>query len=163
MNKNHIVVKDDKVYFLRSGDIPGLVPLNFAACWAELLPENMITTDREITAPELLLPPVLFHEYREGWHLVVDLFKNDWMVNADKGRTIKVPVISNDLETGTEKKTFWEEIGMCQDDVEALGADLDILEGWSVGQPRSDEDDEEDSETDHSSNTSKTEDGSYVS
>jgi hypothetical protein len=143
MNEKHIMVKGDKVYFLRGSDTPPLPPLNFAACWADLSPANMIITEQGISAPELLLPPVLFHEYEQGYHLVVDLFRNDWMMKVDDAREIAVPVISNDLSEGIEETSFWSEIGVDEDDVDELIGDLGSLDEWSVGGPVSGDEYEE--------------------
>ncbi|KAL4864441.1 hypothetical protein BDV12DRAFT_11833 [Aspergillus spectabilis] len=145
MNEKNIVVKGDKVYFLRSPDTPPLPPLNFAACWADLSPANMIISEQQqgISAPDLLLPPVLFHEYEQGYHLVVDLFRNDWMVKVDDTRKIAVPVISNDISDGIEETTFWSEVGVEEDDVDEVIGDFGSLDGWSVGGTISGDEDED--------------------
>eukprot|EP00961_Rhodomonas_salina_P058607 787356-Rhodomonas_salina.4 len=47
--------------------------------------------DRVLVAPKLLLPPITFHEFPEGFRLSLDFFNNDWMLDVDLSRKIPVP------------------------------------------------------------------------
>ena len=147
INESSIKVVGDKLFFRRDGDSEPLPSLNFAACWADAECSSMITVDQEISAPDLLLPPLTFHKYKRGYHLVLDFFRNDWMVKLDDSQTIPLPVITNDLSEGTGDCTFWEAAGVRDDganiSVASEVSELDTVEesgegaahDWSEGPP----------------------------
>jgi hypothetical protein len=93
VNESNIKIVGDKMFFLNDSSLP---PINFAACWNGAEPEGFIDIDQEISAPQLLIPPIMLHEFDEGYHLVLDFFRNDWMVQVDDEHTIPVPVITNE-------------------------------------------------------------------
>jgi hypothetical protein len=64
-------------------------------------PCDYIILDREISAPQLLIPPIMLHSFDRGYHLALDFFRNDWMVHVDDEHTIPVPRIRN-------KPTAWD-------------------------------------------------------
>lgn len=134
INESHIKVEGDKIFFLRPSDCSSIPPLNFAACWADLLPSTVIQKGGEICAPGILIPPILFRECKEGYHLVLDLFKNDWMVRVDDTKKVSLPVISNDLMAGEEDgfPTFWKQIGFGSDDEPDMSDDTQSWVDWSV-------------------------------
>jgi hypothetical protein len=87
-----------------------------------------IGVDREVSAPSFLIPPLLFHELDEGYHLVLDLFRNDWVASVDDHHKIPVPVIINDLdlETGDLESVFLTQAEKsCPDFIKSLRQSLD--------------------------------------
>ncbi|KXX74537.1 hypothetical protein MMYC01_209714, partial [Madurella mycetomatis] len=99
INESQVEIAGDKVLFHAGADAAKPARFNFAACWGggDCGGELYINVDREISAPRLLVPPVVFHEYGGlGYHLVLDFFRNDWMVQVDPARKVPVPVITND-------------------------------------------------------------------
>lgn len=102
VNESNIKIVGDKMFFLKDSKGEPLPPINFAACWSDLGPDSCITVDREISAPQLLIPPVMLHEFNNDYHLVLDFFRNDWMVRVDDEHTIPLPVITNDLLKAVE-------------------------------------------------------------
>ena len=115
INESNIKIVGDKLFFRRDRDSESLPSLNFAACWSGLEYSSMITVDQDISAPHLLLPPVTLHKYKQGYHLVLDFFRNDWMVKVDDSQTIPLPVITNDFSDAIEgivDRTFWEAAGV---------------------------------------------------
>jgi hypothetical protein len=107
VNKSNIKIVGDKMFFLNDSSLP---PINFAACWNGGGPEVFIDIDQEISAPQLLIPPIMLHEFDQGYHLVLDFFRNDWMVRVDDEHTIPVPVITNeDIEA--EESPFLNRVG----------------------------------------------------
>jgi hypothetical protein len=79
------------MFFLQESNGKPLPPINFAACTCP-----SIYLDQEISAPQLVIPPIMLHEFYQGYHLVLDFFRNDWMVQVDDEHTILVPTISNE-------------------------------------------------------------------
>ncbi|KAL4911435.1 hypothetical protein BDW74DRAFT_8349 [Aspergillus multicolor] len=109
INKSQILVERDKIFILRAQDTKGLPPLNFAACWISVHPLSPIISSEEVKTPEFLIPPILFREDGHVWHLVMDLFQNDWIVSVDNERSIPLPVITNDMDGWKYGDTAWEE------------------------------------------------------
>jgi hypothetical protein len=97
INESNIKIEEDKMYFLHSLDGKTLPPINFAACWMDIMSHAFIGVDQEINTLPLLIPPIVFHESGKGYHLVLDLFRNDWMIQVDEDCKVPVPVIINDL------------------------------------------------------------------
>jgi hypothetical protein len=112
INESNIKVVGNKLDFRRDGDSEPLPSLNFAACWADMGYSSMITMDQEISAPRLLLPPITLHQYKLGYHLVLDFSRNDWIVKVDDSQKIPLPVITNDLSEGIEDCPYWEAAGV---------------------------------------------------
>jgi hypothetical protein len=70
-----------------------IAPVNFAACWNdESSPSNYIGVEATLEAPHLLVPPILFTEVDGCYHLMLDFFRNSWMV-AHNPRAVPVPRI----------------------------------------------------------------------
>jgi len=107
VNESNIKVLGDKMFFLNNSSLP---PINFAACWSGGKPEGFIDIDQEISAPRLLIPPIMLHEFDQGYHLVLDFFRNDWMVRVDDEHTIPVPVITNE-DAGEGESLFLNRVG----------------------------------------------------
>ncbi|KAL5342093.1 hypothetical protein BJX70DRAFT_395067 [Aspergillus crustosus] len=96
VNEKSILLKGDKVYFLGNSDTPSIPPRNFAASWADLMPATWLLLKRG-SAPELLLPPVLFHEFEAGYHVVIDLFG---MIGWSKVGSVKAGDDESDEDSG---------------------------------------------------------------
>lgn len=102
INEASIKVVKDKVFFLRSKAGRQIPRINFAACWAEdTLPSEFVLVGEEIEAPGIIVPPLTYHEYDQGYQLSLDFFRNDWMVRIDE-QTIPLPDVSERLEPDSE-------------------------------------------------------------
>jgi hypothetical protein len=67
-----------------------LSPVNFAACWNfGGSPDNYVDVDAAVGVLHPLVPPILFRETEDCYHLMFDFFRNSWMV---KHRQYDVPV-----------------------------------------------------------------------
>jgi len=115
INEKQIEISGDKV-FIHSSDTESEAPRpNFAACWGDTGAEIFVDVGQEVPAPRLLVPPISFHEYEGmGYHMVMDFFRNDWMVQVDYSRTIPVPVVINDVPEELEDEDvggpFWQKV-----------------------------------------------------
>ncbi|TWU77577.1 hypothetical protein ED733_007721 [Metarhizium rileyi] len=125
LNDDNIQVAGDKVHILQDINREALPPLNFAACWAEApMPEAFVTLDREVPAPQLLVPPIRFHEFEDGFELGVDFFRNDWLVRVDTARGVPVPrVVPHPVDEG--ENPFFERLVSRQAEGEGDLAELD--------------------------------------
>jgi hypothetical protein len=86
------VVDGDKIHVLSS---ERLAPVNFAACWNdETSPSNYIDVETVVQTHHLLVPPILFTETEETFHLRLDFFRNSWMVDHRIER-VPVPKVRN--------------------------------------------------------------------
>ena len=98
INESNIKIVGDKMFFLQESNSKPLPPINFAACWnCEETPPEFIDIDQQISALQFLIPPIMSHEFDQGYHLVLDFFRNDWMVQVNDEHTIPVPIISNEV------------------------------------------------------------------
>lgn len=92
LDRDKFVIEDGKIHILSDQT---LEPVNFAACWNDgSSPANYIGVEVTIEAPYLLLPPILFVETEHARHLMLDLFRNSWMV-SQRPRSVPVPKIRN--------------------------------------------------------------------
>ncbi|WP_405796357.1 hypothetical protein [Streptomyces sp. NBC_01506] len=74
-----------------------LTPVNFAACWnAGGMPHMYIETEVRVGVAEFVVPPILFTESADGYHLQFDFFRNSWMVNHSQAE-IPVPRIHGEV------------------------------------------------------------------
>jgi hypothetical protein len=90
LDRDKFVIEDGKIHILSER---ALTPVNFAACWNDgSSPENYLDVEVTIDAPYLLLPPILFVETPHFRHLMLDLFRNSWMVSQHP-RAVPVPKI----------------------------------------------------------------------
>ena len=127
------VVADGKIHVLSDR---ALAPLNFAACWNDgSSAENYVGVELLVEAPELLIPPILYTEHEHGVHLMLDLFRNSWMVEH-RPRAVPVPRFRyfeiDTYEEGDIETTPW----------------LDAVERLRAPASRSEQDDDEDDEDD---------------
>lgn len=103
IDESCVLVEGDKIYVRESrgktsGEASGATKfdgserINFAACWNdESRPPCYVDVKDSVAAPRLLLPPICFVESEEGYRLMLDFFKNDWMMTLDATRNIPVP------------------------------------------------------------------------
>jgi len=99
INEENVRIEGDKMYFLVTEGGKVLPPVNFAACWGDRpFADDYVGVGEEIPAPKLLVPPIQTREHEECFHLVLDFFRNDWVVDVDEGRTLPVPVVLMDDE-----------------------------------------------------------------
>jgi hypothetical protein len=126
INESNIKIFGDKMYFLKGSNESPIPPINFAACWNDVSTLEFIDIDQEIGAPQLLIPPIIFHEFDQGYHFVLDLFRNDWMLEVNDGHKIPVPIISNDLPV--TKKPFMKRLRRYSLDLDGLSeiSDFDM-------------------------------------
>ncbi|MFJ9848135.1 hypothetical protein [Streptomyces sp. NPDC101150] len=94
------VVLDPAKFVIRGNQIhvlgkESLTPVNFAACWnSGGVPGNYIDVAATVGAAHFLVPPIVFSETEDGYHLQFDFFRNTWMVRH-KQATVPVPRISS--------------------------------------------------------------------
>lgn len=94
------VVLDPERFVIRGNQIQvlgkeALAPVNFAACWnAGGFPANYIDVAATVGTAHFLVPPILFSETEDGYHLQFDFFRNSWMVRHQQA-TVPVPRISS--------------------------------------------------------------------
>jgi hypothetical protein len=70
-----------------------LTPLNFAACQGPGFdPEDFIDVAVTVGAVDLLVPPILFVESADCYHLKFDFFRNSWTTSHQQS-TVTVPMI----------------------------------------------------------------------
>jgi hypothetical protein len=92
LDLDKFVIDGGKIHVLSDH---ALAPVNFAACWNDgSQPSNYLDVETIIEAPHLLVPPILFVEEGCGYHLMLDLFRNSWMVRHEP-RAVPVPRLRN--------------------------------------------------------------------
>ena len=101
------------------GECGGCLGLNCFSCH----PEARVEASAEALAPRLLVPPTCFEEVEWGYHLMLDLFRNDWMVDVIDTFTAK-----------TDAKL--EEPQPAQTDVTATEQHATPLQEWLASQKR---------------------------
>ncbi|TJZ57328.1 hypothetical protein FCH28_07830 [Streptomyces piniterrae] len=102
------VVLDPEKFVIRGNQIhvlgkQPLTPVNFAACWnSGGTPDNYIDVAATVGAAHFLVPPILFTESDDCYHLQFDFFRNTWMVNHQQS-TVPVPMIRQVSEADIEE------------------------------------------------------------
>ncbi|KAB2348437.1 hypothetical protein [Actinomadura rudentiformis] len=92
LDPDMFVVEGNRIHVLSKDS---LTPVNFAACQGgPPLPsaESLITTAATVDVAHFLVPPILFAETADCYHLKFDFFRNTWMVNHEQS-TVSVPKI----------------------------------------------------------------------
>jgi hypothetical protein len=88
LDPSKFVVQGGSIHVLSD---KAIAPVNFAACWNDgSSPSNYIEVDATLEVPQLLVPPILFTEANGCYHLMLDFFRNSWMV-AHEPRAVPVP------------------------------------------------------------------------
>lgn len=104
LDPDRVVVTPDKIFAL-SHQAP--TPINFAACWnVGGMPEDYVGVATTAQLPFLLVPPLLYQQHQGCYHLRLDLFKNDWMLDK---RQLKLPLPALDEAGDGEWERAWEE------------------------------------------------------
>lgn len=158
INESNILIDSDKIYITQAPGKKGIPPINFAACWnSPEWPPDYIDVAASHCLPKLLIPPIIYRAYPQGYRLILDFFRNDWMVHVDMDHTVPVPTISEYAEEGQAPY-----LGAINPD---LRKNWYFSEGWRLHSPDSDgeeaEQEDEFSEEDipdSSSDSSKDED-----
>lgn len=141
LNESNIAIQGDKIYFLQGPEGKSIRPINFAACWNGPPPEEFIGINGEISAPRLLIPPITIQRFDQGYHLMLDFFRNDWMVQVDGEHKIPIPVITNDVPYDTPSEEMMGEFVRRR---RLHGSDFD-LDGSSISEGGSTSEEEESS------------------
>ncbi|MEV1005927.1 hypothetical protein [Streptomyces sp. NPDC049881] len=90
LDPEKFVVRGNQIHVL--GAEP-LAPVNFAACWnSSGLPGNYIDVAATVGAAHFLVPPIVFTETDDCYHLQFDFFRNTWMVKHEQS-PVPVPRI----------------------------------------------------------------------
>lgn len=122
LDPSRFVIRDGRITVLSEAVI---APLNFASmgyddCWYEPPgPDTFIGVDLTLRPLRLLLPPILFTESGGCIHLMLDFFRNTWMVRQS-AEDVPVPrVLPESIKPSPwsaaaapvfsdEEKEFWE-------------------------------------------------------
>jgi len=93
INEENIRVEGDKIYVADgSGRKHALAPINFAACWnGDEYPAQYVGVEATVGTPRFLIPPIVFQEHPRGYKLVLEFFRNGWMVQVSPKQTIPIP------------------------------------------------------------------------
>ena len=102
LQPEHFVVAGNRI-FITSTHAPE--PVHFAGAQF-YYPINFIGVEVGIDAPQLLVPPILYRETEDLFHLMFDLFRNGWMV-AMRPVTVPVPRIIDDPEADAGWSPWW--------------------------------------------------------
>lgn len=98
LDEDQIIIDGDKIYITSD---KSLAPIHFAGCsWADRNPcwqirdpADYVSSKTTFDVPHLLVPPILFQETADCYHLMFDFFRNSWMVHC-KEEKIHIPEIS---------------------------------------------------------------------
>ena len=94
LDPEKFVVRGNQIHVL--GKEP-LAPVNFAACWnSGGRDENYVDVAATVGAAHFLVPPIVFTETEDCFHLRFDFYRNTWMVQHQQV-TVPVPRI-RDIE-----------------------------------------------------------------
>ncbi|MFI6582876.1 hypothetical protein [Embleya sp. NPDC050493] len=87
LDPDKFVVRDNRIHVLGKDS---LTPVNFAACWnSGGIPANYLDVMATVDAAHFLVPPILYAETDDCFHLRFDFFRNTWMI---RHRQLPVPV-----------------------------------------------------------------------
>ena len=106
LDPERFVIEGGKIHVLAG---KALAPLNFAACWnVGGMPEYYLDVDLNVGVLHLLVPPILFDEVGDTWHLCLDFFRNGWLVDARR-ETVPIPMIRDFSEGDLDPDDLDEE------------------------------------------------------
>ncbi|MEV0663239.1 hypothetical protein ACIBI3_07570 [Actinomadura luteofluorescens] len=129
LDPDMFVVEGNRIHVLGK-EAPA--PVNFAACQGgPRFPdaENFITSAAKVDVAHFLVPPILFAESADTYHLKFDFFRNTWTAKHEQA-TVSVPMIRPFHEGDLEYECMCEcdcECGcdedecLCTDDCEECG------------------------------------------
>ncbi|KAK0754478.1 hypothetical protein B0T18DRAFT_37658 [Schizothecium vesticola] len=120
LNEKCVRVEGKRVWFVTEGsDGEERGRVNFAACWGdaeEMGPELFVGVGGEVSGVRAVVPPARWTEVKGeegGWHLVVDFWKNDWVVDVQETK-MAVPVITNEVPEEVEEEhiggKYWQRV-----------------------------------------------------
>ncbi|MEU8117937.1 hypothetical protein AB0C21_04430 [Spirillospora sp. NPDC049024] len=92
LDPDMFVVEGDRIHVLGK---EALAPVNFASCQGgPRFPgaETFIASVAEVDVAHFLVPPILFAESADCYHLKFDFFRNTWMAKHEQA-TVSVPMI----------------------------------------------------------------------
>ncbi|GAA2443806.1 hypothetical protein GCM10010191_70550 [Actinomadura vinacea] len=125
LDPDMFVVEGDRIHVLGKDS---LTPVNFASCQGgpPVPPaENFITTASTVDVAHFLVPPILFEESADCYHLKFDFFRNSWMADHQQS-TVSVPMIrpfeDGDIDYDWEDYDY-DEDDEDEDDLEDEGKD----------------------------------------
>ncbi|AJT69093.1 hypothetical protein T261_7495 [Streptomyces lydicus] len=100
LDPEKFVIRGNQIHVL--GDQP-LTPVNFAACWNYGgMPENYLDVAATVGAAHFLVPPIVFTETDDCYHLQFDFFRNTWMVKHRQS-AMPVPMIRDITEADPDE------------------------------------------------------------
>ena len=106
LDAEQFVVDSGRIHVLSEQQ---LTPVNFAACWNfGGDPSNYVDVAQTVEVLSPLVPPILFVETADCYHLMFDFFRNAWMVKPLQYE-VPIPRISdiNPGEAEEKGKTPW--------------------------------------------------------
>ncbi|MEO3872767.1 hypothetical protein ABGB18_28465 [Nonomuraea sp. B12E4] len=104
LDPDRFVIQDNLIHVL--GD-RALIPVNFAACWNdESIADDYVTVAAKVGVPKFLVPPIIYAESADCYHLKFDFFRNSWMVDH-RPATIPIPRITEEGWADPELRTAW--------------------------------------------------------
>jgi hypothetical protein len=106
LDAERFVVESGRIHVLSEQQ---LAPVNFAACWNfGGDPSNYVDVAQTVEVLQPLVPPILYAETADCFHLMFDFFRNAWMVKPQQYE-VPIPRIS-DINPGLAEengKTPW--------------------------------------------------------
>ncbi|MCP2340595.1 2OG-Fe(II) oxygenase [Actinomadura rupiterrae] len=111
LDPDRFVVEGNLVHVLGKD---ALTPVNFAACQGpDIDPKIFVGTERTVGAVDVLVPPILFTETADLFHLRFDFFRNSWTVGHAQSE-VQIPMIREP----EEEDFFWDDEDWDEDDDE---------------------------------------------
>ncbi|WP_405614485.1 hypothetical protein [Streptomyces sp. NBC_01508] len=90
LDPDKFVIRGNSIHVLGK---KSLTPVNFAACWNwGGFPDMYIDVESTVGVADFVVPPILFTESDDCYHLQFDFFRNSWMVEHEQ-MNIPVPKI----------------------------------------------------------------------
>ncbi|MFC7589448.1 hypothetical protein ACFQYP_41510 [Nonomuraea antimicrobica] len=104
LDPDRFVIRDGLIHVLGEG---ALEPVNFAACWNdESNAEDYVIVAGKVGVARFLVPPIIYTESADCYHLKFDFFRNSWMVDHRQA-TIPIPRISDEDWADPEESRAW--------------------------------------------------------
>lgn len=118
------IVRGNQIHVVSSKQMQ---PVNFAACWNGICPEQVIGAKRLSTVHALYpVVPILFHQHSSGLlHLCLDFFRNEWMVGPSTKMSLplpefRMPGFDEDVESTIEGSWF-SKVGWTDESWQSVG------------------------------------------